>query len=49
MKSCQPVLDLARAHGVDMPVTEAVVKVCHEGIPVRQMVEEIMSREAKPE
>jgi glycerol-3-phosphate dehydrogenase (NAD(P)+) len=43
------VLDLARAHGVEMPLTEAVVRVCHEGVPASQMVKEIMSREAKPE
>ncbi len=49
VKSCRPVLDLARAHGVDVPVTEAVVRVCHEGVPAAQMVKEIMSREAKPE
>ena len=49
VKSCRPVLDLARARGVDMPLTEAIVKVCHEGVPVTQMVKEIMSREAKPE
>ncbi|SNS05836.1 glycerol 3-phosphate dehydrogenase (NAD(P)+) [Geodermatophilus pulveris] len=49
VKSCRPVLDLARARGVDMPLTEAVVRVCHEGVPVPQMVKEIMSREAKPE
>ena len=49
VKSCRPVLDLARARGVDMPLTEAIVKVCHEGVPVTQVVKEIMSREAKPE
>jgi glycerol-3-phosphate dehydrogenase (NAD(P)+) len=49
VKSCRPVLDLARAHGVDVPLTEAVVRVCHDGVPVSQMVKEIMSREAKPE
>ena len=49
VKSCRSVLDLARAHGVDMPLTEAVVLVCHDGVPVTQMVKEIMSREAKPE
>jgi glycerol-3-phosphate dehydrogenase (NAD(P)+) len=49
VKSCRPVLDLARAHGVDMPLTEAVVRVCHENVPAAQMVKEIMSREAKPE
>ena len=49
VKSCRPVLDLARAHGVDMPLTEAVVRLCHDGVPVRQIVKDIMSREAKPE
>ncbi|MGY1823710.1 NAD(P)H-dependent glycerol-3-phosphate dehydrogenase [Geodermatophilus sp. SYSU D00079] len=49
VKSCRPVLDLARAHGVDMPLTEAVVRVCHDGVPAAQMVKEIMSREAKHE
>ena len=49
VKSCRSVLDLARAHGVDVPITEAVVRVCHEGESAAQMVREIMSREAKPE
>jgi glycerol-3-phosphate dehydrogenase (NAD(P)+) len=49
VKSCRAVLDLGRAHGVDMPITEAVVRVCHEGVSAGQMVKEIMSREAKPE
>ena len=49
VKSCRSVLDLARAHGVDVPITEAVVRVCHEGEAPAQMVREIMSREAKPE
>ena len=49
VKSCRSVLDLARAHGIDVPITEAVVRVCHEGESPAQMVKEIMSREAKPE
>ena len=49
VKSCRSVLDLARAHGVDVPITEAVVRVCHEGVPPAAMVREIMTREAKPE
>ncbi|MPQ97307.1 NAD(P)H-dependent glycerol-3-phosphate dehydrogenase [Modestobacter sp. I12A-02628] len=49
VKSCRSVLDLARAHGVDVPITEAVVRVCHEGESAARMVREIMSREAKPE
>ncbi|SDX67472.1 glycerol 3-phosphate dehydrogenase (NAD(P)+) [Modestobacter sp. DSM 44400] len=49
VKTCRSVLDLARAHGVDMPITEAVVRVCHEGESAAQMVREMMTREAKPE
>ena len=49
VKSCRSILDLARAHGIDVPITEAVVRVCHEGESPVQMVREIMSREAKPE
>jgi glycerol-3-phosphate dehydrogenase (NAD(P)+) len=49
VKSCRSVLDLARAHGVDVPITEAVVRVCHEGESPANMVREIMSREAKSE
>ncbi|GAB3361483.1 NAD(P)H-dependent glycerol-3-phosphate dehydrogenase [Modestobacter lapidis] len=49
VKSCRSVLDLARAHDVYVPITEAVVRVCHEGESAGRMVREIMSREAKPE
>jgi glycerol-3-phosphate dehydrogenase (NAD(P)+) len=49
VKTCRSVLDLARAHDVYVPITEAVVRVCHEGESAAQMVREIMSREAKPE
>jgi glycerol-3-phosphate dehydrogenase (NAD(P)+) len=49
VKSCRSVLDLARAHRIDVPITEAVVRVCHEGEAPARMVKEIMSREAKPE
>jgi glycerol-3-phosphate dehydrogenase (NAD(P)+) len=49
VKSCRSVLELARAHDVYVPITEAVVRVCHEGEAPSRMVKEIMSREAKPE
>ncbi len=49
VKSCRSVLDLAHAHGIEVPITEAVVRVCHEGEAPAQMVREIMSREAKSE
>jgi glycerol-3-phosphate dehydrogenase (NAD(P)+) len=49
VKSCRSILDLARAHDIYVPLTEAVVRVCHEGEAPPQMVREIMSREAKSE
>ena len=49
VKSCRSMLDLARAHDIYVPLTEAVVRVCHEGEAPAQMVREIMSREAKSE
>ena len=35
VKSSPSVLDLARRYGVDMPITEQVVAVCHQGRPAR--------------
>ena len=49
VKSCRSVLDLARAHDVYVPITEAVVQVCHEGQSPGAMVKSMMTREAKPE
>lgn len=42
-------LDLAREKGVDMPITEAVVRVLHEGRPPRDAVRDLMSRHPKSE
>ena len=49
VKSCRSVLDLARALDVYVPITEAVVRVCHQGEAPARMVGEIMNREAKSE
>jgi glycerol-3-phosphate dehydrogenase (NAD(P)+) len=49
VKSCRSVLDLARKHDVDMPITEQVVQACHEGIPPRVIVGRLMGRETKSE
>ncbi|MEU3982168.1 NAD(P)H-dependent glycerol-3-phosphate dehydrogenase [Streptomyces sp. NPDC026672] len=49
VKSCESVLDLARRHGVDMPLTETVVGIVHEGKPPVVALKELMSRSAKPE
>ncbi|WP_418959346.1 NAD(P)H-dependent glycerol-3-phosphate dehydrogenase [Streptomyces tritici] len=49
VKSCESVLDLARRHGVDMPITETVVSIVHEGKPPVVGLKELMSRSAKAE
>ncbi|WEV25124.1 NAD(P)-dependent glycerol-3-phosphate dehydrogenase [Streptomyces sp. 71268] len=49
VKSCESVLDLARRHRVDMPITETVVSIVHGGKPPLVALKELMSRSAKPE
>ncbi|WP_329062988.1 NAD(P)H-dependent glycerol-3-phosphate dehydrogenase [Streptomyces sp. NBC_01429] len=49
VKSCESVLDLARRHEVDMPITETVVDIVHNGKPPLVALKELMSRSAKPE
>ena len=49
VKSCRSILDLARKHDVDMPITEHVVGVVHEGMTPQDMVRGLMRRGAKSE
>lgn len=49
VKSCLAIRDLARAQGVDMPITEQVERVCHEGVGPRIAMAALMSRTTKPE
>jgi glycerol-3-phosphate dehydrogenase (NAD(P)+) len=49
VKSCLAIRDLARNHGVEMPITEQVERVCHEGVDPRVAVKLLMGREMKPE
>ncbi len=49
VKSCLAIRDLARKHGVEMPITEQVEQVCHEGLDPRVAVAALMSRETKSE
>jgi glycerol-3-phosphate dehydrogenase (NAD(P)+) len=49
VKSAGPVLDLARAHGVEMPITEVVAAVTQGQIGVAEAVIMLASRSAKPE
>jgi glycerol-3-phosphate dehydrogenase (NAD(P)+) len=49
VKSCLAIRDLARAVDVEMPITEQVERVCHEGANPRVAVAALMSRETKAE
>ncbi|RVW04730.1 NAD(P)H-dependent glycerol-3-phosphate dehydrogenase [Rhodococcus spongiicola] len=49
VKSCTSVRALAAAHGVEMPLTDAVHQVCHEGLAVRDAVGILLGRRVKPE
>lgn len=49
VKSSPSVLDLARRYGVEMPITEQVVAVCHEGRSARDALAELMQRDRKSE
>jgi glycerol-3-phosphate dehydrogenase (NAD(P)+) len=47
--SCGPMLELARSHRVEMPITEVVEAVMRDGLPVTQAASMLASRSAKPE
>ncbi len=49
VKSSQSVLELARRHGVEMPMTEVIAAVLHDGLEVGQAAMLLASRSAKPE
>ncbi|CCF64688.1 Glycerol-3-phosphate dehydrogenase [NAD(P)+] (NAD(P)H-dependent glycerol-3-phosphate dehydrogenase) [Nocardia cyriacigeorgica GUH-2] len=49
VKSCTSVRALAAAHEVEMPLTNAVHQVCHEGMPVPEAVGKLLGRRIKPE
>jgi glycerol-3-phosphate dehydrogenase (NAD(P)+) len=49
VKSCRPILELARRHGIEMPITEQVVAVVHDGLPVTQMAPRLLGRPRKSE
>ena len=44
VKSCSGLLELARSHGVDMPIAQEVGRVLHEGKSARQGVDDLMAR-----
>lgn len=49
IKSARAVFDLSRTHGVDMPITEAVVMVLEGTLSVENMAQRLLARELKSE
>ena len=47
--SCESVLALASSYDVEMPLTEAVHRVCHKGLSVDEAVALLLGRTTKPE
>ncbi len=47
--SCESVLALAASYDVEMPLTDAVHRVCHQGLSVDQAVALLLGRSTKPE
>jgi glycerol-3-phosphate dehydrogenase (NAD(P)+) len=49
VKSCSSIRELAHRHGVDMPLTEGVHMVCHDGMDPRALGAALIGREPKAE
>lgn len=49
VKSCSSIRELALSYGVDMPLTDAMHRVCHEGLDPRKLVGELLGRAQKSE
>nr|WP_086009214.1 NAD(P)H-dependent glycerol-3-phosphate dehydrogenase [Mycobacterium xenopi] len=47
--SCESVLALASSYDVEMPLTDAVHRVCHKGLSVDEAVVLLLGRSTKPE
>ena len=49
VKSCKPILELGREADVWMPITQNVVRICHEGATVDEVVTDLLSQEVRSE
>lgn len=49
VKSCSSIRELAARVGVDMPITDVVHRMCHDGASPSAMVGELLGRERKAE
>ena len=49
VKSCRPIYELGQEAGVYMPISEAVVGLCHHGRPVEEIVQDLLARDVRSE
>ncbi|SER59186.1 NAD(P)H-dependent glycerol-3-phosphate dehydrogenase [Actinokineospora terrae] len=49
VKSCSSIRELAMRHGVEMPITEVVHRVCHDGFDLTEMAGQLIGRKTRPE
>jgi glycerol-3-phosphate dehydrogenase (NAD(P)+) len=49
VKSCLSICELGERHGVELPIADAVRRVCHEGWSATSMGKELISRAPRPE
>lgn len=49
VKSCLAICELARRHQVDVPISDGVRQVCHEGLSAAAMAKALVTRTPKPE
>jgi glycerol-3-phosphate dehydrogenase (NAD(P)+) len=49
VKSCVSICELGERHGVELPIADAVRRVCHEGYSATAMAKELISRAPKAE
>ena len=49
VKSCSSVRALASSYDVEMPLTDDVHRVCHEGLAVQDAIGQLLGRRTKPE
>ncbi|ASO22350.1 glycerol-3-phosphate dehydrogenase (NAD(P)+) [Actinoalloteichus hoggarensis] len=49
VKSCASIRELGARHGVEMPITDSVYRVCHEALSPRVMAAELLGRARKAE
>lgn len=49
VKSCLAITELAARYGVEVPITDTVRRICHDGQSPREMAGDLLGRTPKPE